>query len=288
MTGRPLYAYIELEVLPNIPTDPHSHPESTTKNSQSSPSLDNPEINTNIVELAFQRNQRFDEYYEEFKKRKSDSKKKRKKGYSWSDEPDDNLVVKTTPESNAVAAKMVFNPNTPEEIEEIEDEYGEDSIYSVASIPFEILWNVEKTIENSFLRGALLGSPMMNVKVKIIDMRYSIRRSNPMIFQMATVDLMKELCTMAEPQILEPVMDFEISSPNPMVQTILNDIINARRGRVGDIVKEGNRFNKEEEGQRSLLYAVMPLESSIGYATYLRTLTKVSLGDDGLFFLCFL
>ena len=270
-------------MLPIITTDPHSHPVSTptTTKPHSSPSLDNPEINTNIVELAFERNQRFDEYYYEFKKRKSETKRKRKKGYSWSDEPDDNLEVKTTPESNAVSAKMVFNPNTPEEIEEIEDEYGEDSIYSVGSIPFEILWNVEKTIENSFLRGALLGSPMMNVKVRIKDMRYSIRRSNAMIFQMVTVDLMKELCTMAEPQIFEPVMDFEISSPNPMVQTILNDIINARRGRVGDIVKEGNKFNKEEEGQRSLLYAIMPLESSSGYATYLRTLTKVDFGGGG-------
>jgi len=254
--------------LPNLPDPSHPPPKVST-------SIDNPESNTNCIELGFTRNQRFDQYYHEFKKRKQDPRKKRKKGYAWSDEPDDDLPPQTGPINNAISAKMVFNPNAPEEIETIEDDYGEDSIYSVSSIPYEILWMVEKTIESSFLRGAVLGSPMMNMKVRILDLRYSIRRSNPMIFQMTGVDLMKEIVQMAESQILEPVMDFEISSPNEMVQTILNDIITTRRGRVGEILKEGGRFNKEDEGQRSLVYAVMPLESSIGYATFLRTLTKV-------------
>ncbi len=235
---------------------------------------------TNAVELTFKRPKRFDETYEDFKKRKLSLKKKKKKGSNWivDDEDDDGKSDTASPLNDeinqGIAFKIVRNPMTPEPVEEIEDEFGEDTFYSIKSLPFEILWTIEKTIEDSFSRGILLGYPLMNVRIKLTDAKYSIRRSNPMIFQMATVNLIKELMNEADAQLLEPVMDIEISSPNPMVQTLLNDII-SRRGKVGDILQEGSRFNKNDEGQRSLIHAVVPLEATIGYATYLRTLTKV-------------
>lgn len=231
---------------------------------------------TNSIEIIFSRNNRFNDYYNEFRKRKHEAKKIKKKNSSWSLEDDEEEVTtKTENSTQNMNLKIVRNPNTPEEIEEIEDDYGEDTIYSAESVPFDILWSVEDALSNSFYRGILLGSPMMNVKIVVCDLKYSIRRSNPMVFQMATVELIKEMYVESQAQLLEPVMDVEISTPNPVIPPLLNDIINVRRGKVGEIVQEGGRFNKQEDGQRSLIHAIIPLEASIGYATYLRTMTKV-------------
>ena len=210
--------------------------------------------------------------------------KKKKKRSLWSKEDEPEVDEKNEKKKDnianhhfnqAVANKFIRNPLDPIEIDEIDDEFGEDSIYSVESIPFEILYTVEKALSDSLSIGAILGYPLMNVRIKIIDAKYSIRRSNPMIFQMATVTLIKEILMEADCQLLEPVMELEISTPNPLVQTLLNDIINGRRGKVGEILQEGSRFNKSDEGQRSLIHATIPLEQTIGYATYLRTMTKV-------------
>lgn len=247
------------------------------KKPESSINFDQKSNRANVVEFDFDRNHRFDDYYNEFRNRKNELKRKKKKGSSWSKEDDEEELtpVAANTSSQAKNLKIIRNPNSPEEIEEIEDDYGEDTLYSIESIPFEILWNVEQTLENALARGVLLGSPLQNVKIKLIDMNYSLKRSNPMIFQMATVQLLKEMFSEAEPQIMEPVMDMEISTPSSFVQELLNDVINARRGKVIEIIEEGGRFDKSNADQRSLIYAVLPLESTIGYSTFIRTLTKV-------------
>lgn len=278
-----MFAYIELEIQPNISEEESELVVKTPKKPESSINFDRKSNRANVIEFDFDRNHRFDDYYNEFRNRKNELKRKKKRGSLWSkeeDEEEDLPPVATNTSSQAKNLKIIRNPNIPEEVEEIEDDYGEDILYSIESIPFEILWSVEQTIENALSRGVLLGSPMQNVKVKLIDMNYSLKRSNPMIFQMATVQLLKEMFSEAEPQIMEPVMDMEISAPSSFVQELLNDVINMRRGKVLEIIEEGGRFDKSNADQRSLIYAVLPLESTIGYATFLRTLTKVFFFND--------
>lgn len=291
INGRPLYAFIELEMEP-IPEEEIEKREQALKalneekmaaaaaEGKKESKSKTKENKTNFLEFAFERQPIFDQYYNEFRKRKKEQSKQKKKGGMWAidddeEEEDDVAPTKDVPKSRAVISKIVRNPMEPEEFEEIEDEYGDDTIYTVESIPFEILWALEQTIENSFSRGILLGSPLLNVRVKVVDLKYSMRRSNPMVFQMACVDLLKEIIQEADPQILEPVSDVEISTPSKLVQELLNDVITVRRGKILEIVEEGGRFNPKDENQRSLIYAVLPLEATIGYATFLRTVTKV-------------
>ena len=51
---------------------------------------------------------------------------------------------------------------------------------------------IKNSIEDVLMSGQLLGYPMVNVRVRILDGRWSnIRSRNPLIFQMCTTQLLK-------------------------------------------------------------------------------------------------
>ena len=53
------------------------------------------------------------------------------------------------------------NTIKPVEVERMQDEFGEDILYDLESIPFELMQAIENTIQNSFSRGMLMGYPLM-------------------------------------------------------------------------------------------------------------------------------
>jgi len=54
---------------------------------------------------------------------------------------------------------------------------------SLDSMPFESKVAMKNAIEDCLMSGSLLGYPMVNVRVKILDGRWSnIRSRNPLIF----------------------------------------------------------------------------------------------------------
>ena len=131
-------------------------------------------------------------------------------------------------------------------------------------------------VQNALASGALLGAPMMYTKVTLVDGKYSESRSNDIVFQMCTATLMKDIIQGAGPVILEPVMDMEISTPTSELKHVMNDVISGRRGRVNEIEDEKNVFGTGGL-QRTTLHAVVPLEATIGYSTFLRSITQVNL-----------
>jgi len=92
---------------------------------------------------------------------------------------------------------------------------------------------------------------------------------------------MKELIKGGKPIILEPIMDLEISAPSTIANDVIHDIMANRRGLVLDL-QESNKPEKEYE--RTTINAVIPLDETLGYSSYLRSLTKVYLV---IFFLIF-
>jgi translation elongation factor EF-G len=56
-------------------------------------------------------------------------------------------------------------------------------------------------------------------------------------------------------------------------RTIINDILSARRGRIIDILDEGSKFG-HLESTRTLIRGFVPLEATIGYTTFLRSVSK--------------
>lgn len=58
---------------------------------------------------------------------------------------------------------------------------------SLDSLSLESKLSIQQAINDSLLSGPLLGYPMVNVKVEILDGRWSnIRSKSPLIFQMCS------------------------------------------------------------------------------------------------------
>ena len=70
-------------------------------------------------------------------------------------------------------------------------------------------------------------------------------------------------------------MDLEISSPRDKQNEVIHDLIASRRGRIVEIIEEKNHFGKKES-DRSQIKAVIPLMETIGYSTFLRSISKVT------------
>jgi elongation factor G len=141
---------------------------------------------------------------------------------------------------------------------------------------------MQVAIEDSLMSGSLLGYPLVNVRVKITDGRWSnIRSKNPLIFQMCATQLLKQLIEQSSPTLLEPFMNVEISVPDHVIGDILSDITGKRGGSVIGIRNVQAKFFDETDSKsnivdekRRCVNALIPLSEMVGYTTYLRQITK--------------
>ena len=129
------------------------------------------------------------------------------------------------------------------------------------------------------MSGSLLGYPIVNCRVKILDGRWSnIRSKSPLIFKQCTSQLMRQLVSEASPCLLEPLMSVEISLPDHLIGGVLADISGKRGGRVLGIKSIMARFSDTGEHQvdtsRKCVSALIPLSEMVGYSTYLRSISK--------------
>lgn len=144
----------------------------------------------------------------------------------------------------------------------------------MTSIQFGLLHAIEKTITDGMNSGALLGFPMLKTKVIILDGKYSESRTNETAVQMLTAQLLKELIKEAEPTLLEPVAEMDISTPSELSSLLMNDIISNKRGRIVEMREEEGRFGREGM-RRNNLNAIVPVVETIGYSTHIRSISKV-------------
>ena len=61
---------------------------------------------------------------------------------------------------------------------ECKDEYGEEPLYNLASISFDLFYSMNNALQNCFSKGSLMGSPLINTRVRIINGNYSAKRTN--------------------------------------------------------------------------------------------------------------
>jgi len=89
----------------------------------------------------------------------------------------------------------------------------------------------------------LRGFPLINVKVEIMDGKWSDVRSDEKIFRECSIKCMQELIKNAQPILLEPFMNLNIEIPANMLGDTLNDISSNRGGRVLDISNVKAKFS---------------------------------------------
>jgi elongation factor G len=132
------------------------------------------------------------------------------------------------------------------------------------AIPREFIGSVEKGILEALQTGPLSGSPVIDVKVTLVDGKYHEVDSNDMSFQIAGSFAFKDAFAKARPVILEPIMKLEVEVPEDTMGGVIGDIAQ-RRGRV-----QGTDM---QNGQ-AVVRATVPLSETFGYSTALRNATK--------------
>lgn len=128
-------------------------------------------------------------------------------------------------------------------------------------IPLQYIPAVAQGVREACESGVLAGYPVMRVAVTLVDGSYHEVDSSEMAFRIAGSMAMRKALSLADPVILEPVMDVEVLVPDAYVGDVLADL-NGRRGRIDDM---------KTRGPLHTITAHVPLAEMFGYATDLRS-----------------
>ena len=130
-------------------------------------------------------------------------------------------------------------------------------------VPKEYIPAVERGVRQAAATG-LLGYPMVDIQVQLVDGSYHEVDSSERSFQIAGSMGFKEAARQARPVLLEPVMALEVVTPEEFVGEVMGEV-NARRGRI---------IGLESRGSIQTIQTQVPLANMFGYATVLRSATQ--------------
>jgi len=132
------------------------------------------------------------------------------------------------------------------------------------AIPREYIPAVDQGIQEALDNGVLAGYPMVDVRAMLTDGSYHEVDSSEMAFKIAGSMALKDAARRADPALLEPVMEFEVTTPEEFMGDVMGDVT-ARRGRIERI---------DERGGMKAILVLVPLAELFGYATELRSRTQ--------------
>jgi len=131
-------------------------------------------------------------------------------------------------------------------------------------IPKEYIPAVDQGIREAMAFGPLAGYPVEDVKVTLLDGAYHDVDSSELAFKIAGSMVFKEAARKADPALLEPLMQVEVTTPEEYLGTVIGDI-NSRRGHVQAM---------DEAHGNKVVRALVPLSEMFGYVGDLRSKTS--------------
>ncbi|TWI69155.1 elongation factor G [Pseudoduganella lurida] len=133
-------------------------------------------------------------------------------------------------------------------------------------VPREFIPAVDKGITETLRAGVLAGYPVVDVRATLTFGSYHDVDSNENAFRMAGSMAFKDGMRRADPQLLEPMMDVEVETPEEFMGNVMGDLT-TRRGMV-------QGMDEIPGGGAKLIRALVPLAEMFGYSTTLRSLTQ--------------
>jgi elongation factor G len=131
-------------------------------------------------------------------------------------------------------------------------------------IPREFIRPTAEGIMGALERGVLAGYRMVDVKVTLYDGSFHDVDSSEIAFKVAGSMAFRDAAEKADPAILEPIMQVEVTTPEEYMGAVIGDL-NSRRGSV-------NRM--ESRPGLQILTVDVPLQRMFGYATDLRSASQ--------------
>jgi elongation factor G len=133
---------------------------------------------------------------------------------------------------------------------------------------------VDKGIQEAMHHGELAGAPVQGVRVELVDGSYHTVDSSEMAFKIAGSMAWKDAYMNADPVILEPIMEIEVTVPDDAVGAVNGDL-NSRRGRLQGM---------EPLGGLTTIKAEVPMAELLTYSQSLTSMTG-GRGDYSMHFL---
>jgi elongation factor G len=133
---------------------------------------------------------------------------------------------------------------------------------------------VDKGIQEALQHGELSGAPVQGVRVELVDGSHHSVDSSEMAFKIAGSLAFKEAYMNADPVLLEPIMELEVTVPDDVVGAVNGDL-NSRRGRLQGM---------EPLGGMTTIRAEVPMAELLTYSHSLTSMTG-GRGDYSMHFL---
>jgi elongation factor G len=131
-------------------------------------------------------------------------------------------------------------------------------------VPKEFIPAVEKGLREAMVKGVLAGYPMVGIKATLYDGKYHPVDSKEVAFKSAARLSYKAACAKANPVLIEPIYQYQITVPNDYMGAIMGDM-SGRRGRT---------LGSEQTEEGTVITAEAPLSEMFRYATDLRSMTQ--------------
>lgn len=151
---------------------------------------------------------------------------------------------------------------------EIEPNPGQGFVFENAItggvIPKEYIPAVEQGVRDAMSSGPILGYPLIDIKVRLVDGSFHPVDSSEMAFKIAGSLCFREATRLANPVLLEPVFEVEVVTPDEYMGEVIGDL-SSRRGKIEGI---------SPRGAMQTIRALVPLAEMFGYVTQLRSMSQ--------------
>src|SRR6202521_2733328 len=161
-------------------------------------------------------------------------------------------------------------------LEPLESHTGYEFVDKIVGgvIPQSFRPAVDRGIQEAMVHGELAGAPVQGVRVLLVDGSYHTVDSSEMAFKIAGSMAFRHAYEKADPVLLEPIMELEVTVPDETVGAVNGDL-NSRRGRLHGI---------EPTAGMTTIKAEVPMAEVLTYSQSLTSLTG-GRGDYAMHFL---
>ena len=122
---------------------------------------------------------------------------------------------------------------------------------------------VDKGIQEAMTQGELAGAPVQGVRVLLVDGSYHTVDSSENAFKVAGSMAFKQAYEQADPVLLEPIMEVDVTVPDDTVGSVNGDL-NSRRGRLQGM---------EPTAGMTRIKAEVPMAEMLTYGQALTSMT---------------
>ena len=147
-------------------------------------------------------------------------------------------------------------------------ETGSGNSYEVtckhSEVPQEIMDAIQSGIMSSLSSGIKYGYPCTDIAVKVTQIDYNELTASTFAFEACAAQVFDKACNAANPVILEPVMNVDISCPKEFVGPASSQL--SQRG--------GNIMGQDSKTSGEIIHAQAPMANMFGFTTNLRSATQ--------------